>query len=198
MNRLDELAKRTLDLAVASAGLAVLAPALAALGLAVRLDSPGPVLFRQRRLGRHGRPFELLKFRTMRPDADVVIGSDNVVANPVDDPRVTRIGRILRRTSLDELPQLLNVLRGEMSLVGPRPDLPEALEMYDDRERRKLDAKPGITGLAQVSGRNLLDAHTKWALDADYGASATLALDLRILAKTVWKVVTREGVYRKG
>jgi undecaprenyl phosphate N,N'-diacetylbacillosamine 1-phosphate transferase len=120
---------------------------------------------------------------------------DNRAVSPSDDARVTRIGRALRHTSADELPQLWNVLRGEMSLVGPRPDLLEALTMYDERERKRLAVRPGLTGLAQVCGRNLLDAHQKWRLDVEYAERATVAGDLRILAKTVVMVLFREGIY---
>lgn len=197
MNRWYAVVKRTFDLAGSAAALAAAAPLLGVCAAGVRLDSKGPVLFRQRRLGRHGKIFELLKFRTMRPDAGVIIGTDRVVVNPVDDPRVTRVGRWLRRWSLDELPQLLNVLRGEMSLVGPRPDLPEALQMYDSRQRRKLEVRPGLTGLAQVSGRNRLGADEKWGFDVRYAECAGPATDLRILARTVWKVLRRDGVYKE-
>jgi lipopolysaccharide/colanic/teichoic acid biosynthesis glycosyltransferase len=192
------IAKRALDVFVSFTALVVMAPALAVVAAAVRLDSSGPVLFRQDRLGRDGRSFVMLKFRTMKRDSSVVVGPDCTASNPDRDPRVTRIGWILRRTSVDELPQLVNVLRGQMSLVGPRPDLPVALDMYSDRQRRKLRVKPGITGLSQTSGRNLLDATEKWNLDAQYVDSASFSRDLIILAKTAWLVVKREGVYRKG
>ena len=197
MKRREELLKRAIDLAVSGCALGTMWPLLVAIAAAVRLDSDGPALFRQKRLGRDGRIFEFLKFRSMRADADVRIGDDHVVVNPEDDDRVTRIGRWLRKASLDELPQLVNVLRGEMSVVGPRPDLPEALGMYDDRARRRLEVKPGITGLAQISGRNLLDAAAKWEIDAQYAETANLALDLSILARTFLKVANMEGIYRK-
>ena len=135
MSGMYQMVKRALDLAASAGGLTVLSPLLCGIALAVRLDSPGPAFYRQRRLGKVGRVFELLKFRTMKVGADVVIGDDRVVVNPVNDPRVTRLGAVLRRTSIDELPQLFNVLRGEMSLVGPRPDLPEATDMYSAAER---------------------------------------------------------------
>jgi undecaprenyl phosphate N,N'-diacetylbacillosamine 1-phosphate transferase len=196
MRQLQDKFKRLLDIAVSGAGLTATAPVLFGIAAAIKLDSPGPVLFRQRRLGRGGRVFEILKFRTMCNDADVVIGEDNTVVNPTGDDRVTRVGKILRATSLDELPQLVNVLVGEMSLVGPRPDLPEAIKMYQCEESRKLDVRPGITGLSQVSGRNLLDANDKWRIDASYARDAGLSLDMRILAQTFIKVVMREGIYR--
>lgn len=188
--------KRACDVAVSVTALCLLSPVLAGIGLAVRLDSPGPALFRQARLGKGGRQFLLLKFRTMVQDAEVVVGADNEVSNPVGDPRVTRVGRILRKTSVDELPQLLNVLKGDMSLVGPRPDLPIAIDMYTDEQRHKLDVLPGITGLAQVSGRNQLSAEERWDLDADYARGVTLKNDLSILIRTFSAVITARGVYK--
>lgn len=196
MNRIERAAKRVFDLAVASAALGITWPALAALAILVRVDSPGPILFRQQRLGQNGRVFEILKFRTMWKDSSVVIGANGLVENTSADTRHTSVGRWLRLYSLDELPQLINVLRGDMSLVGPRPDLPEALSLYTEGERSKLDAKPGITGLAQVSGRNTLEPHERWRLDAEYARSATLGTDARIIGKTVWLVLRRTDVYR--
>jgi lipopolysaccharide/colanic/teichoic acid biosynthesis glycosyltransferase len=190
--------KRILDVVVAAAGLAILSPGLALVALAIRLDSPGPVFFRQQRLGRDGVPFRIWKFRTMRADADVRVDERGNVVNVARDPRHTRMGRFLRSLSLDELPQLVNVVSGEMSLIGPRPDLPEALGLYSPEERRKLDVKPGITGLAQATGRNALDAHEKWTLDARYAAEVSLALDARILWLTVGTVLGRRGIYDAG
>jgi lipopolysaccharide/colanic/teichoic acid biosynthesis glycosyltransferase len=162
---------------------------------AIRVDSPGPIIHRQKRLGLNGRVFYVLKFRTMVRDAGVRITKDGVVQAAAKDTRVTRVGRWLRRTSLDELPQLVNVLVGEMSLVGPRPDLPEALGMYDDRERRRLDVKPGITGLAQVRGRNRLTAKQKWTLDIEYVDRHSIGRDLSILVRTVQIVLSRRDIY---
>jgi len=197
-SNVERLVKRGLDVVSASTALAVLAPLIAVAALAVRLDSRGPMFFRQERLGRGGRRFRVWKLRTMVHGASVVVDASGNVVNSSDDSRHTRVGKLLRRTSIDELPQLLNVLVGDMSLVGPRPDLPEALSMYSDRERLKLSVKPGITGLAQTNGRNGLSAHEKWALDATYAERASLALDLRILARTVLRVASREGVYAAG
>lgn len=194
----QRVVKRILDVVVAAAGLAILSPGLALVALAIRLDSPGPVFFRQQRLGRDGVPFRIWKFRTMRADADVRLDERGNVVNVARDPRHTRMGRFLRSLSLDELPQLINVVSGEMSLIGPRPDLPEALGLYSPEERRKLDVKPGITGLAQASGRNALDAHEKWTLDARYAAEVSLALDARILWLTVGTVLGRRGIYDAG
>jgi lipopolysaccharide/colanic/teichoic acid biosynthesis glycosyltransferase len=193
----DHRLKRAMDVAAAGAGLLFLSPALLSIAAAVKFDSPGPALFRQRRLGRHSAVFEILKFRTMRAGSSVVIAADHTVSNPIEDARVTRFGRILRETSLDELPQLINVFVGEMSLVGPRPDLPEAIGMYRDDEADKLRVRPGITGPAQVLGRNALEAHEKWRLDAEYAREGDLRADLRILAMTIAKVLSREGIYRE-
>ena len=198
MRGLYPLVKRAVDLTSAAAGLTALWPLLAAIAAAIRLESPGPALFRQARLGHHGREFELVKFRTMQRDATVVVTDDFTVANPKDDPRVTRVGRLLRRTSLDELPQLYNVLRGEMSLVGPRPDLPVARTLYSEQEARKLEVKPGITGYAQVSGRNEVNAHDKWAMDRYYADHAGLWLDLKILLRTLKIVSAQQGISRQG
>lgn len=185
-------AKRVLDLALAGAGLFVLAPLLAAVALLVRFSLGTPILFRQRRPGQHGVPFTLLKFRTMteardrqgrlRPDAD----------------RLTRCGRLLRATSLDELPQLWNVLRGQMSLVGPRPLLLQYVERYTPRQARRLKIPPGITGWAQVNGRNTLTWEERFELDVWYVEHRTLSLDIYILAVTAWKAVRREGISAAG
>lgn len=191
-----EGSKRFVDLTVAGTGLVVLAPAMTAIAALVKLDSPGPALFRQERLGRHGSTFSLLKFRTMKHGTGVVIGSDYTVVNPANDDRVTRVGAWLRRTSLDELPQLINVIRGEMSLVGPRPDLETGLAVYSERQRRRLEVKPGLTGLAQTSGRNLLSAEEKWEFDVRYVESRGFWTDASILASTVRWVLTGKGVYK--
>ena len=146
--------KRLLDVSVAGGALVLLSPVLAAIAVAVRLTSPGPALYRAQRIGRRGEPFEMLKFRSMVPGAPDVRNADGSTYSGAEDPRVTRLGRFLRQSSLDELPQLWNVLRGDMSLVGPRPELPDQLQSYSAHERRRLEVRPGITGLAQVSGRN--------------------------------------------
>ena len=177
--------KRAFDVAVASTLLVALSPLLAVLAALVRvLDGP-PVLFRQRRSGQHGRSFDLCKFRTMTTESD----------DPTTDAqRITRLGRVLRRTSLDELPTLWNVVAGDMSLVGPRP-LPERyLHRYDRRQRRRLDVRPGVTGLAQATGRNLLSWEERFELDVQYVERATLRTDLRILVDTARSVLRREGV----
>ena len=191
--RLQLVLKRLLDLGVSAVGLALLAIPFAFIALAIKLDSPGPVFFRQERTGLHGRRFRVWKFRTM------VVGAESrglglTVAR--GDPRITRVGRFLRDFGLDELPQLINVLIGQMSLVGPRPTLPYQVEHYDERQRRRLTVKPGITSLAVVSGRNALTWAERIELDLQYVENWSLGLDLAILVKTLWVVlVRREGLY---
>jgi sugar transferase EpsL len=182
--------KRALDVLVAGAVLLVTWPLLALVAALVRLCLGAPVLFRQTRPGRQERPFVLYKFRTMK---DATPG-----AAASDAERLTRFGRWLRASSLDELPQLINVVRGEMSLVGPRPLLVEYLPRYTPVQRRRHEVRPGITGLAQVSGRNGLDWATRLALDVEYVERVSLGLDARIFARTLWKLVTREGVTQPG
>lgn len=185
-------AKRALDLAVAVPALVVLSPLLAVVALAVRIALGRPVLFRQERTGLHGRPFVVRKFRTMTD------GRDDQGRPLPDVQRLTRFGRVLRQTSLDELPELLNVVEGTMSLVGPRPLLPGYLRLYSPAQMRRHDIKPGITGWAQVHGRNALSWEEKFALDSWYVDNLSLALDIRILALTVGKILRREGITMAG
>ncbi len=180
--------KRSMDLAIAAAGLVVLAPVLAAVAMVVAVAMGRPVLFRQDRPGRAGRSFVLYKFRTMREETGP--GGES---RP-DADRLTALGALLRRTSLDELPQLWNVLKGDMSLVGPRPLLPEYLPYYDDRQRTRHEVRPGITGLAQSQGRNRLGWSDRLELDARYVERISIWLDLKILARTAMKVVRGSGV----
>jgi sugar transferase EpsL len=184
--------KRTLDVVVAALLLVVLSPVLAVVALAVAVHMGRPVLFRHVRPGRDGRPFALLKFRTMR-DA---VGPDG--APLPDAERLTRLGRLLRATSLDELPELWNVLRGDMSLVGPRPLLVAYLPHYTPTEARRHEVRPGITGWAQVNGRNDLPWDDKLALDVWYVANRTLWLDVRILLRTLAVPFRRRGISRAG
>jgi lipopolysaccharide/colanic/teichoic acid biosynthesis glycosyltransferase len=186
--------KPAADRAGAAVLLCLLAPVLAAVAVAVKLDSGGPVFFTQPRLGRDGRPFRMVKFRTMRPGAPPEFLPDgSTLVRPGDD-RITRAGHFLRRTSLDELPQLLNVLRGDMSLIGPRPDLVEQERLYDEHTRGKLAVRPGITGLAQVSGRNAIPSSERLRLDAEYARSVSLRRDLAIAARTLRVIAGREGI----
>ncbi len=168
-------------------------PIVALAALAVRLESPGHPIYRQRRVGRHGHAFEVYKLRTM------VSGAEHIGAGmAVDegDARITRIGALLRRTSIDELPNLVNVLRGEMSLVGPRPTLQVQVDAYTDRQRRRLDVRPGLTGWAQVNGRASLPWSERIELDIWYLEHATLRLDLRILVLSARMAITGHGLYR--
>ncbi|MCC6338274.1 MAG: sugar transferase [Myxococcales bacterium] len=184
--------KRFVDVLGAATGLAVTAPLMAAAALAIRASMGGPVLFRQQRPGQGGRPFHVYKFRTMSDARD---GRGQLKA---DHERLTAVGRFIRGTSLDELPQLLNVLKGEMSLVGPRPLLMQYLDRYNARQARRHDVKPGITGLAQVRGRNALSWEEKFEYDVQYVEGWSLGLDARILFETVKKVVRREGISQQG
>jgi sugar transferase EpsL len=186
VSRCGEAAKTAIDRAVAAAALLALSPVLLVVALAVRLDLGRPVLFRQRRPGRFGEPFALLKFRTMR------------AGSGPDGERLTRFGRFLRATSLDELPELWNVLRGEMSLVGPRPLLTHYLARYDDEQARRHAVRPGLTGWAQVNGRNAVGWEERLAMDVWYVDHRSLALDARIVLKTIQVVLGRRGINAPG
>jgi lipopolysaccharide/colanic/teichoic acid biosynthesis glycosyltransferase len=181
--KLGYAVKRALDYSLAAGGLVALSPLMLAIAAAIRLDSPGGALFVQERLGRGGRPFRLYKFRTMKA-APIAYNADGSTRVDPGDARVTRVGRHLRG-ALDELPQLINVLRGEMSLVGPRPDMTSQRALYAPGEERKLDALPGITGLAVVVGRTEIPWKGRIALDVAYVEQWRLGLDLKILAQTL-------------
>jgi lipopolysaccharide/colanic/teichoic acid biosynthesis glycosyltransferase len=186
--RPQRLVKALLDRVTAALTLVLLSPLFAALALWIVLESGRPVIYRQRRAGRDGRPFSMLKFRTMVPDAvelarELALSDDPFGLVP-NDPRITRSGRFLRRTSLDELPQLWNVLIGQMSLVGPRPDLVEQVANYEPADRRRLAVRPGITGLAQVQGRDEIPWEERFRLDAWYVDNWSLALDAKIVLRT--------------
>ncbi|HSK49559.1 MAG TPA: sugar transferase [Solirubrobacterales bacterium] len=182
---------RILDILIAAVALVLLSPLLLIAAVAIKLGSRGPVVYRQRRVGRDGVEFEMLKLRTMMQGSDPV-GVGTVVAR--DDPRVTRAGRFLRRTSLDELPNLVNVLRGEMAIVGPRPTIPAQVVDYTPRQHRRHEVLPGITGWAQVQGRAGIPWEERIELDLEYVERRSAALDLRILLKTAWLVVTGNGL----
>lgn len=189
------MAKRLLDITVSAIALIVLAPVLAVCALLLRRGSPGPILYSQPRLGLYGRPFRLWKFRTMHAGAPDIRHADGSAFTGDHDPRVTPAGRFLRTTSLDELPQLWNVLRGDMSLVGPRPDQVDQRRFYTESENRKLDVKPGLTGLAQISGRNQIPWEKRKALDVEYVEHRSMWLDLRILGKTIPYVCLRKNIH---
>jgi undecaprenyl phosphate N,N'-diacetylbacillosamine 1-phosphate transferase len=187
--------KRVVDLLASGASLLVLSVPFGAIALVIKLDDGGPVFFRQERVGGGGRRFRVWKFRTMSVMEVSPKGPDLLSRN---DPRITRVGRRLRNLGLDELPQLLNVLTGEMSLVGPRPTLAYQVERYDAFQRRRLEVRPGITSLAVVSGRNALSWNERIELDVWYIDHWSLGLDLKILFRTLWCVlVTRQGLYGK-
>jgi exopolysaccharide biosynthesis polyprenyl glycosylphosphotransferase len=192
--------KRLIDIAGAVAGLVILSPVLLVAALAIRLRDGSPILFRQTRIGLHGRPFTIVKFRSMQPDAEARLHEvahlnerSGAAFKATDDPRLSRLGRTLRRTSIDELPQLWNVLRGEMSLVGPRPPLPSEVVQYDIWHRRRLSMKPGITGLWQVQSRNEASFDRWVELDLNYIDRWTLWLDLSILLRTMPSVLMARG-----
>jgi lipopolysaccharide/colanic/teichoic acid biosynthesis glycosyltransferase len=184
---------RPLDFLLAATALVLTAPLLAVSALAIRIESRGPVLFRQRRVGRHGEPFEMLKLRTMVSGAEG-IGAGLAVNH--GDPRITRVGAVLRRFSLDELPNLANVLRGDMALVGPRPTIQAQVDRYTARQRRRLEVRPGITGWAQVNGRASLPWPQRIELDVWYVENRSTLLDLRILARTARTLAHGEGLYK--
>jgi len=202
----DNVFKRATDVIGAGLGLMFFSPVLIGIAVWVKLDSPGPVFFRQTRLGKGGKPFALLKFRTMYTHSTEILNG-HLEANPdarltwmqfqklMDDPRLTRAGKGLRRLSLDELPQLWNVLRGEMSLVGPRPCLPEQRDFYGDGFACYAAVRPGLTGLWQVSGRNRLSFAERVALDVKYVREWSWGLDVKILAQTVGVVLRRDGAF---
>ncbi len=184
--------KRLVDIIGATVGLVLFAPLLAYLALRIRREMGSPVLFRQIRPGRHGKPFTMIKLRTMR-DATDAKGTTSA-----DAERLTPLGRFLRSSSLDELPELWNVLKGEMSLVGPRPLLMDYLPLYSAEQSRRHDLRPGVTGWAQINGRNAISWEQKFALDVWYVDNQSLSLDLRILWLTIRKVLKRDGISATG
>jgi lipopolysaccharide/colanic/teichoic acid biosynthesis glycosyltransferase len=214
--KVSVIIKRSIDVLGSFLALLILSPVFLVIAAAIKMSSPGPVLFRQKRIGHHGIPFTFLKFRSMYSGNDsqihreyvrrLIAGNDvesvraaghaRAVYKITQDPRVTRVGRVLRKTSADELPQLLNVLKGEMSLVGPRPPIPYEVDAYDIWHRRRLlEVKPGITGLWQVKGRSRLGFDDMVRLDLKYAATWSLWLDLKILLQTPQAVLTGEGAY---
>jgi exopolysaccharide biosynthesis polyprenyl glycosylphosphotransferase len=196
------MAKRVFDLAVCGTLLLLVLPVMSLVALAVRLDSPGPVLFKQKRIGENGRPFVMYKFRSMVADAEVrareVIQRDasgNVIHKVRNDPRVTRVGAIIRRTSLDELPQLFNVIKGDMSLVGPRPELPWLVEMYEPWQYVRFAVPQGITGWWQINGRSDKPMHLHTHDDLYYVQNYSLLLDIQILWKTLPAMLKKKGAF---
>lgn len=201
-NKMQDNVKRVFDFIVALIALLILWPLMLLVALAVKLNSPGPVIFKQVRVGKWGKPFECYKFRSMYIDAEERKAelmsqneADAVVFKMKNDPRVTKVGRFTRKTSLDELPQLINVLKGEMSLVGPRPPVPSEVVQYQFEDLGRLGAVPGITGLQQVSGRSSLDFKTWVELDLQYIEEQSLWRDIQILIKTIPAVILSRGAY---
>ncbi len=186
---------RAFDLLIAASVLTLLAPVLLVIAILIRLDSPGPVIYRQLRVGRSNSEFMLYKLRTMRPGSDPV-GVGTVVEDR--DPRVTRIGHLLRRFSIDEVPNLINVLRGEMAIVGPRPTIPSQVELFSPRQMRRHAVRPGMTGWAQINGRVGIEWGERIELDIHYVEHRSPRLDLEILAQTARLVVSGEGLYTGG
>ena len=187
--------KRALDVTFSLIGTAVSSPILLAVAAAVKLDSKGPVIFKQERLGKDGKVFEMYKFRSM------CVGAEHMGTGQYSykgDSRVTRVGKIIRATSLDELPQFINILKGDMSFIGPRPLLPEYLPLYSAEQARRHDVRPGITGWAQVNGRNSIGWDRKFELDVWYVDHLSLLLDARIILLTLAKVVQRQGISAEG
>ncbi|OCZ49686.1 sugar transferase [Dehalobacter sp. TeCB1] len=201
-------AKRVLDLLISIPLLIILSPLWLMIVLWIKADSKGPAVFRQERVGRNGALFTIYKFRTMVPNADAVMKEkieqlkkegkfdpDNFIFQDKDDPRITKSGRFLRKSSLDELPQLLNIINGTMSIVGPRPEVPEIVDQYTPEQRHRLDMPPGVTGLAQVNGRSELTLTETLKYDVEYVQNWRFGLDLKILWKTLFIVLKGKGAY---
>ncbi|MBZ6006055.1 sugar transferase [Paraclostridium bifermentans] len=186
--------KNVLDKVFGLILLILLAPILLIIAFAIKLDSRGPIIFKQKRLGKNGNIFEIYKFRTMYVDAPDIRNEDGSTFNSDNDPRVTRVGNVLRKTSLDELTQIFNILKGEMSFIGPRPDLPDHYELYTDFDKRKLLVKPGVTGYAQCNGRNNIEWKNRIEMDIFYIENYSILLDVQILIKTALSVLKSEGV----
>jgi lipopolysaccharide/colanic/teichoic acid biosynthesis glycosyltransferase len=200
-NKAERL-KRVLDITGALVGIVLTCPVLVVAGLLILIEDGGPLLFRQTRIGKNGRPFCILKIRTMKVGAEKQLDQVlplNILKGPAykipNDPRITRVGRFLRRWSLDEMPQFFNVLHGEMSLVGPRPEQPWVVDKYSDEQRRRLAVKPGLTGLMQINGRGLLEDDERFRLDMAYVENCSVLNDLGILFKTIPVILSGKGAF---
>ena len=191
----ERFGKRACDIAVGLAALPVVGAVTAACGAAIRVEDGGPVFYNAPRVGKGGSEFTMYKLRSMKVDAPDLVMDDGSTYNGADDPRMTRVGAFMRKTSLDEIPQFLNVLKGDMSVVGPRPDLKRETELYQGEEARKLTVKPGVTGYAAVYGRNSLPWHDRLALDVYYVDHLSFALDAKVFARTFATVFAQEGIY---
>jgi len=190
---LDKILKRSIDLLISVTAIILFSPLLLLLACVIKLDSKGPVIFRQQRVGKGGNIFKIYKFRTMVVDAEKLGTGIHVEKK---DPRITRIGKFLRHTSLDELLQLINIIKGEMSIVGPRPTLAYQVERYDERQKKRLLVKPGITGWAQVNGRNSLTWPERIELDLWYIDNWSLLLDAKVFFKTIGVIFSNKGIYK--
>jgi lipopolysaccharide/colanic/teichoic acid biosynthesis glycosyltransferase len=190
--KIQQKGKACLDFLGSWLGIILMSPVIYFIGALIRFDSQGPIFFKQERIGKDGQPFMSYKFRSMIDKASTMGLGLNVCVN---DDRITRVGKFLRNTSLDELPQLINVLKGEMSIVGPRPTIRQQVERYTAKERRRLEVKPGITGWAQINGRNAIPWEDRIKLDVWYVDNWSLGLDLKILGRTLRTVLKREGLY---
>jgi lipopolysaccharide/colanic/teichoic acid biosynthesis glycosyltransferase len=195
MTQFQQIFKRVLDVFFSAALLIVLWPLILVLYVIVKIDSPGPGIFHQARLGKHGEPFTCYKFRTMVMDAPQMRRPDGSAYTGADDPRITRVGRFLRRTSLDELPQFINILKGDMSVVGPRPEQMDQIRYYTERQKQRLLVKPGLTSWAMIHGRNVLPWKERLELDAEYVEQYSLWLDVRIFMLTLPILLTTRGVF---
>ncbi len=187
------ICKRGLDIFIAIAAMVILSPVLVAIGITIRLSSKGPAIFKQQRAGKNGRPFVFYKFRTMTLDVDPFGPSPK----SGQDPRLTKVGKFLRESSLDELPQLFNVLKGDMSIVGPRPLYLSQIPEWSERQKKRLLVKPGLTGLAQIQGRAEITIEEKLELDVKYVENSGLLTDIRIMLETIVQVFRRKSVYEK-
>ncbi len=187
--------KRMWDVVLGTLALPIVGAVIAGCGVAIRLEDGGPVFYNAPRIGKDGRPFIMYKLRSMKVDAPDLVMDDGSTYNGADDPRMTRVGAFMRKTSLDEMPQFLNVLKGDMSVVGPRPDLAREVELYRGEEPLKLAVRPGITGYAAVYGRNALPWHDRLALDVDYVRNLSFPLDAKVFLKTFFTVFNQEGIY---
>ena len=187
--------KRVLDFLLSLIAIIILSPVLLIIAIAIKIDSKGPVFFLQERLGKDGKVFKIIKFRTMVKDAEKM---GTGIKTTEKDSRITKVGSFLRKTSLDEIPQLINVLKGDMALIGPRPLLPQYLPLYSKEQARRHEVRPGITGWAQVNGRNAISWNKKFELDVWYVDHCSFGLDLKIIFLTIKKVFIREGISQEG
>lgn len=196
MKNLNLFIKRLIDITGSLFGILILLPILIIIAISIKLTSKGPILFKQERIGKNGDTFKILKFRTMVVNAEKI--GDGLFVKTDADSRITKVGKFLRSTSLDELPQLVNVLKGEMSLVGPRPPVPHhpyKYEDYSDFQKRRFELKPGMTGLAQVTVRNSVPWEGRIPVDVEYVENFNVFLDIKILLKTIWKIIDRDSIY---